>query len=292
MNKADGAIVVAIDGSDPSIAALTWAYSEAQLRQRPVHVVISMYLDLNNALIVPSGYDGQVAAAREGLDDAVARKPADLDVPVTTELLTGQPAARLVDLSDDADLMVVGTRGHGGFVGLLLGSVSQHVSRYARCDVAVVGSVPPTDGSEVVAGVDRSPRDTLVLQTAFTEAAWRGVPLRVIHAWASISPAGMGFGATPVGPDETQRQQLEQHQLDELLQPWEHDHPDVKVLREVVGGHPTAVLTEASGNAQLLVVGARGGGAFAELMLGSTTTSLLHRGHCPVLIARSAAATS
>jgi nucleotide-binding universal stress UspA family protein len=286
MRTPQGAIVVGVDGSQQALEAVDWAFQEATLRQRPVHLVTGLVLDLFESVWPPADIGVVVDVARESLHDAEERKPQDFDLPVTRQLVGQAPARMLVEASEVADLVVVGTRGHGGFTGMLLGSVSQHVSRHAHGDVAVVRPTGPSAVDDVVAGVDMSHRDPVVLRTAFEEAHRRQVMLRVVHAWSPIAPAGPGLGVGPVGYRAEDRRSGEQGQLDRLLQTWEQDYPDVKVAHEALSGHPVRVLAQESERARLLVLGARGGGAFAGLLLGSTTSALLHRAHCPVLIAR------
>lgn len=286
MRTPQGAIVVGVDGSPLALDAVDWAYREAGLRNRPVHLVTGVILDLYETLLPPADEGAMVAKAVEALNDAVARKPEDLDVPVTRQVFGQAPARLLVDASEVADLVVVGTRGHGGFAGMLLGSVSQHVSRHAHCDVAVIRPVADHARNDVVAGVDMSHRDAAVLRAAFEQARRREAMLRVVHTWPTVVPAGPGLGVGPVGYDIDDRRRGHQEQLDQLLQTWQLDYPDVNVAPEAQAGHPASVLADESQRASLLVVGARGGGAFAGLLLGSTTSSLLHHAHCPVLIAR------
>jgi nucleotide-binding universal stress UspA family protein len=294
MRTPQGAIVVGVDGSVQALEAAEWAFQEAVLRQRPVHLVSGVILDLFEALLPPMDHAVLLDLAREALLDAKARAPQGFDLPVTRQLVGQAPARVLVEASEVADLVVVGTRGHGGFAGMLLGSVSQHVSRHAHCGVAVVRPTAETALADVVAGIDMSHRDPVVLRTAFEEARRRQVMLRVVHTWFALdvsgSPVGPGGSQVGVGPigdhHREERARAQQAQLDGVLQPWRQDYPDVKVAHEAVLGHPVKVLTGASQRASLVVVGARGAGEFAGLLLGSTTSALLHRAHCPVLVAR------
>jgi nucleotide-binding universal stress UspA family protein len=167
MRTPQGAIVVGVDGSDQALKAAEWAFQEALLRQRPVHLVSGVVLDLYEALLPPMDHAVLLDLAREALLDAEARAPQGFDLPVTRELVGQAPARVLVEASEVADLIVVGTRGHGGFVGMLLGSVSQHVSRHAHCGVAVVRPTAESAPDDVVAGIDMSHRDPVVLRTAF-----------------------------------------------------------------------------------------------------------------------------
>jgi len=286
MRTPQGAIVVGVDGSHQSVDAVDWAYAEARLRQRPVHLVTGMVLDLYESLLPPVDDAVLIEDARKCLREALDRKPADLDIPVTRQLVGQAPARLLVEASEVADLIVVGTRGRGGFTGMLLGSVSQHASRHAHCDVAVIRPVDRDASNAVVAGIDMSHRDPVVLRAAFEEARRRQAMLRVVHAWSALTPAGPGLGVGPIGYDIKERARGEQRRLDHELKSWQDDYPDVEVASESLTGHPVTTLVDDAAHAQLLVVGARGGGGFNELLLGSTTTAVMHRAHCPVLVAR------
>jgi nucleotide-binding universal stress UspA family protein len=150
-----GLIVVGVDGSDPSQRALRWALREAALRGDRVQVVTAWHLPLLGtgefpwAVVPPASYlemesDDLARRARERLEqtvrEAASQAAADEAVEVPTELrvVESGAAAALLDASRGADLLVVGSRGRGGFAGLLLGSVSQQCSQHATCPVVVV----------------------------------------------------------------------------------------------------------------------------------------------------------
>lgn len=137
-----GFIVVGVDGSDASHEALSWAAKEAALRGvglRAVHVWSYPYVAdaayLASATIDPGDLE---SAAKEILADAVATLPADTAVPIETVVVQGPAGPRLVQLAEDADLLVVGSRGRGGFAGLLLGSVGHQCVSHATCPVLVL----------------------------------------------------------------------------------------------------------------------------------------------------------
>jgi len=136
-------IVVGVDGSPNSRTALTWAAAEAAQHNTDL-VVVNVW---EHTLLPPSG---SVSVSERYVPDPSQRTAEDLlgiikevlgeDPPVLVkpQVKQGNPAKVLIDDSADADLLVVGTRGHGGFRGLVLGSVSQHVAAYAKCPVAVI----------------------------------------------------------------------------------------------------------------------------------------------------------
>jgi nucleotide-binding universal stress UspA family protein len=136
-------VLAGVDASDHSIAAVQWAVTEARLRRRPLWLVHAYSAPLVTAPVLAPPYDWRQDASREAaeavLDRAVhvARREGP-DVVVNADLATGPAGDALVELSSRAHLLVVGHRGHGGFVSLLLGSVSQQVVHHVTCPVAVV----------------------------------------------------------------------------------------------------------------------------------------------------------
>jgi nucleotide-binding universal stress UspA family protein len=136
-------IVVGIDGSQNSLDALRWAAEEARLRKLPLHAVGTF-----STPIMSTGYEvavpdpGDLNAAAETMLAAAVdtiRAEGGLEgVEVDTSVLEGHAGERLIALSAEADLVVVGSRGHGGFMGLLLGSVTTYVVNHAECPVVVV----------------------------------------------------------------------------------------------------------------------------------------------------------
>jgi nucleotide-binding universal stress UspA family protein len=141
-----GRIVVGVDGSAGSMAALGWAVDEARLRGTSLHVVMTweMPQTYGSPSIVGMGMDPSSDAKTvlaKAADEEAARLAQDVvpdDVPTVWDVVQGHPGWKLTEVSEGADLLVVGSRGHGGFVGALLGSVSHHVVAHAVCAVVVV----------------------------------------------------------------------------------------------------------------------------------------------------------
>jgi nucleotide-binding universal stress UspA family protein len=136
-------IVVGIDGSEPSKQALRWALGEARLRGASLRVVYAWTMPVYFGYgVTPAAVlDPQSlrAAANENLDETVAEVVGGAkDVSIERKAVEGLAAQALVEEAKDADLLVVGSRGHGGFTGLLLGSVSQQCAHHAPCPVVIV----------------------------------------------------------------------------------------------------------------------------------------------------------
>ncbi|WP_207914230.1 universal stress protein [Micromonospora sp. KC213] len=282
-------VVVGVDGSPSSLVAAEHAARAAVRRRRPLHLVHG-YLHPLGYGVPLNPYDLGVPAPTEDsrrMVEATAAELADRWPGLTVEVhqVAGGPAATLVAASRRAELVVVGSRGLGGFAGLLLGSVGSQVAAHAHCPVLVVRPEEqpiPVDGP-VVAGVDGSAGSRLAAGYAAAEAAGRDVPLVLLH----VGPPGMD---RPV-PEEVEESQAAHRAeavrlLAEASAAVRAEHPDL-VVREhpVAAASPTQGLVEASGTASLLAVGTRGRGGFVGLLLGSVSQGVLQHAHCPVLVA-------
>lgn len=280
-------VVVGVDGSSSSLAAVDLAAAEATVRRRPLRIVHAfVWPYLNVPLGPPAGGppDGGLRSAADRLvDEAVARaRAAAPDVEVSGEVVTGAAGAVLLTRSRSAALVVVGDRGLGGFTGLLVGSVAAQLAAHATCPVLVcrgVGDI--TD--PVLLGVDGSPANDPAVGFAFEEASLRGVPLVAVHAWTHPMPSGPG-DMLPVVYDQAAVGEDEERLLAEALAGWHDKYPDVVVHRKVVRQVPRKALIDASDGAQLVVVGTRGRGGFTGLLLGSVSQAVLHHAACPVAI--------
>ncbi len=203
---------------------------------------------------------------------------------VDSEILSSSLVPTLVDLTKDAQLIVVGCRGTGALPRGLLGSVSTALVHHAHCPVAVIHDDEPrlADAAEapVLVGIDGSPTSELATAIAFDEASWRGVDLVAMHAWSDADwPefADLEWSAIKETAEET---------LAERLAGWKDRYPDVTVDQAVVFDYPARRLLAASKSAQLLVVGSHGRGGFAGMLLGSVSTAIVHAAHVPVIVAR------
>jgi nucleotide-binding universal stress UspA family protein len=224
----------------------------------------------------------------EAVERARATAP---EVDVSRAVVTGDPLTVLEAQSRAAELVVVGSRGMGGFVGLLVGSTAVHLAAHSRCPVLVVREEPSAD-APVVLGVDGSAAGERAVEFAFAEAELRKAPLVAVHAWTTWNapnPAPQGASAPYANPPGALAAQ-EERLLSEALAGHRARYPGVVVEQRTVHGRSREALIDASLSAQLLVVGARGRGGFAGLLLGSVSQALLHHAHCPVAVVRAAGA--
>jgi nucleotide-binding universal stress UspA family protein len=208
---------------------------------------------------------------------------------VETDLYAGVPADVLITESRIARLVVLGSRGTGGFAALLVGSVAVALSAHGYCPVVVIHTPaeddePPAAGP-VVVGDDGSELSDAALTFAFEAAAARGVPLVAVHTWLDVNMAGT-WTLLPDTIDWDWLQAQEQKRLTERIALWKDKYPQVHVRPIVVRDSPAHALLDHAAGAQLVVVGSRGRGVFAGLGLGSVSQTLLHHAECPVAVAR------
>ncbi|ROT27250.1 universal stress protein [Micromonospora sp. HM5-17] len=288
------AVIVGVDGSEGSLRAVDWAAEEARLRGAPLRVVHAFIWPLLGVPLGPAPMAPPEAGLRNEaqriLESAADRaRRAAPGVTVSTDLPARVPAAALIEASHGADLVVVGSRGLGGFSGLLLGSVGAQVTAHAACPVVVVRggdhrrSPGPVPG-EVLVGVDGSESSRLAVGFAFAYASRRGLGVAAVHAGRPGRPGGPGV--TRPGAGDADLAEAEARLLTEALAGWRERYPDVPVRSAVVAGRPAEVLVRQASGADLLVVGARGRGGFADLLLGSVSQAALYHAPVPVAVVR------
>lgn len=292
MSGQDRTIVVGYDGSRCSSMALEWAVAEARRRDLALRLVYG----LGWVAFVPPAPTGQLLAeaqlqasaeqvVEEGLQQVATLAP-ELEVTSQAYVALGATAA-LVEQSRTAELVVVGSRGRGGFAGLVLGSTSTAVAMHAHCPVVVVHEAGTAgagaSAGRVVVGVDGSERCLEAVEFAFAAASARGVGLTAVHGWtAPWTPASEGL---PLSAAEWRGlHDREELLLAESVAGWATKYPDVEVTRLVVHGNPGKTLVEHSHGAELVVVGSRGRGGFVGLLLGSVSQAVVHHATCPVAV--------
>ncbi|MFJ9732536.1 universal stress protein [Streptomyces sp. NPDC101171] len=291
-----GPVVVGADGSASSLAAVETAAREARLRGAGLRVVHAFLWPAMHVPLGPSPLGPSEGGVRRMVDRLVAEavehaRAAAPEVVVDHVVVTGEPLTVLEAQSRHAELVVVGSRGMGGFVGLLIGSTAVHLAARGHCPVLVVREQQGGDGP-VVLGVDGSAAGGAAVDFAFAEAELRGCELMALHAWTTWNaplPAPQDASAPYANPPGAPAGE-EDRLLAEALAGHRERHPDVPVRHRLVHGGTREALIEASRSARLLVVGARGRGGFTGLLLGSVSQALLHHAHCPVAVVRAAGA--
>ncbi|BBX45875.1 universal stress protein [Mycobacterium cookii] len=289
-------IVVGVDGSPSSSTAVRWAAREAAMR----HVSLSLVhvierppwglLALGGGAVQPpsetlewertEGAEIISAAVKLATDSTQDREIPDLQA----EVYFSATGPTLYEFSTQAQMVVVGSRGHTKVGRVLLGSVSTGLIHHARCPVAVVHggaqSASPHSALPVVVGIDGSPASESATAIAFEEASCRGIELIAIHAWSDLHMSDAA------GDDWLKLQAVGEEALAERLAGWQEHFPDVVVQRRIVLDAPALHLLEAAEAAQLVVVGSHGRGGFAGMLLGSVSTAVAQAAQIPVIVAR------
>ncbi|HEX6247815.1 MAG TPA: universal stress protein [Nocardioidaceae bacterium] len=276
MNTRPGEIVVGYDGSSDSELALDWADELAAEQGRRLRVLIS---EVDPTQVLEATSDWHAAKMAQLEQDARDRLAAAQARETELELVASPPTQALIDASARAAVVVVGARGHSLLSGVVLGSVSQHVSRHASCPVVVTRSPYHPDSKRVVVGVDGSTSSRKALDFAFDHASRSGSSVTAIHAWRNNARGFPGAGLV-------EEIQAAERILSEALAGYSDGYPDVKVTPEAIPIAPQRALADASQAAELVVVGSRGLGAFTGLLMGSVSQSVLHHAQCPVAVVR------
>ncbi|MGV0853256.1 universal stress protein [Mycolicibacterium phlei] len=281
-------ILVGVDGSPDSEAAIRWATREAILREQPVkllHAIPPVVVTWPVAYLEASYLEAQEANARQVIDDAqkLVEKIADelgASAPaIETEVVNiGAPSA-MVSASRSAYMTVCGTRGLGAIGRALLGSVSSGLLHHGHGPIAVVPADEPVDEkAPVLLGIDGSPASEEATALAFDEASRRGVDVVALHAWSDVVyPALGGWQGY-----EEEAEAL----LGERLAGWRERYPDVTVHRRVACDQPAKWLIDLSEDAQLVVVGSHGRGGFKGLLLGSVAARVAQGAKAPTIVVR------
>ncbi len=287
--------MVGVDGSETGQHALAWAVEEAVSRRWRMLLVSAWSVphiagvdaDLGQAVVDEGAVHG---AAEQVVADAarqVAEHPQAPDVERRVQI--GDAAGVLVAASAEAGLAVVGKRGRGGFAARLLGGVSIALPAHASCPTAVVPLPPrepeaPADGvpaGSVVVGVDGSPGSDHAAHVAADQARRWGVSLVLLCGIPVSAPV---LAWMPVALDPAPMTEEARGALAACAGRISERHPGVDVRHVLVQDTPARALMAAARGARLVVVGARGHGGFAGMLLGSVSQAVLAHARCPVLV--------
>jgi nucleotide-binding universal stress UspA family protein len=269
-------VVVGFDGSTAADAAVRHGVREAVQRGCELRIVHAFGWFALLPPMYPPYQDSELGPRAAVLDllartaKAVrARRP---NLKVTTRLVDGSPGAVLVDASRDAQLVVVGHRGIGGFAGLLAGSTAVQLAGHAFCPITVVRGAPRPGNAAILLGIDGSSQALAAADVAFASAQRRGADLVVLHHKAP--------------------REVEPDALTAQVKQLSRDYGDVRYRHEVAeGSTPAEALIDAANRfgAGMIIVGSRGHGGFRSLTTGSTSRALIEHADCPVLVVPPAA---
>ncbi|MEU5643863.1 universal stress protein [Streptomyces milbemycinicus] len=287
----NGRVVVGLDGSDSAWAALDRAVGEAQRRQSTLEIVHAWpwaQTDPVSFGVVTEAHQTPVEIARTVLRLAVARVAEQAPELRVVPTLTAQDAVpELLRIGKDAALTVIGTRGLGGFTGLLLGSVGLRLAAHTSRPLLVVrGDIPAAYGPEghgkVLVGVETD-ADEAAARYAFEEAVRRGARLRVLYAGARSQLFG-GDHPLPSREDPAARAEREQAGAHQVIAALGEEFEQVRVREHTTHGAPAPALVEASRAADVVVLPVHRGAARLGMQLGPVTHAVLHHSHCPVVL--------
>jgi nucleotide-binding universal stress UspA family protein len=268
-------VIVGADGSRESQRAVGWAAREAVLRTATLSIVAVPVLPprMTATPAVPGTVSYQIeqsmSQALAGAEQlAAAQQPG---LAIETHLVAGAPAEVLSGAAQNATLVVLGSRGAGGFTAMILGSVSRYVATHAPVPVVVVREETTAADREIVVGVRDPAQSEAVLEFGFGEAALHRARLLAVHAWSSSVP-----GHTEASAEQISR-------LEGAVTAWQEKFPEVEARCEVVHAHPGRMLVGLSARADLVVLGRHGPGEPRGLGVGSVTHAVLSHAHGPVV---------
>jgi len=289
-----GTVVVGADGSATARAAVDWAAARASRQGRRLVLLLA----------IPEGPEREWAAALTGVGaeddygDEVRRRAEERvaaeaeraretfpELTVETAVVPGEASRALARATRQAALVVVGARGWSAPMRThALGGTSDAVATHAHGPVAVVPEVADAAASgPVVVGVDKGPESMEAIKVAVAEAVAAGLPLVAVHTWSAI-PWLADLAGWSV--DEATSGANLDRMVHDLVEAHAGAHPDLEVEYVVRSGDPASALIEESHRASLIVVGSRGRGGFAGLLLGSTSRDVMRGAHCPVIVVR------
>jgi nucleotide-binding universal stress UspA family protein len=282
-------IVVGIDGSAPSARALEYAADEAVLTGRDLEIVHALDLpadvDFYGVHVVGAQVESLQGYAEQLLASAVNRiRELHPELSCTSRYQIGGAATVLIEASQEADAMVVGSRGLGGLGRAVLGSVSGRIATTSACPVFVIGDHEdlPADGP-IVVGVDDSEFGVAALRFAITEAALRGTRVRAVHAYRTP------VLAAPVEPEliiqlTRSEQEAAAKIIENAVSEVGEARGEVEIETVAVEGSPADVITGQAADAQLIVIGSHGKGLVRRLLLGSVSRRVLNDADRPVVV--------
>jgi len=277
-----GTIIVGVDESAGARDALRWAVAEGAIRHAEVLAVLAWgFLDQHSDVLERfnpeySAADAEAALGRL-IEDAL---PAEQTSAVRRHAVCDLPARALLDSAANADMLVVGARGLGGFTGLLLGSVSQHCVHHARTPTVIVRNGRDEPSPRIVVGIDGSEHAHRALVWATDEARRRGAPLTVVHGYPVLPIGTYPYSTLMIDPT------LMSHAADNLMRGAleQIDMRGIDVSPVTTSGGGAQAILEHAENAALVVVGSRGLGALKRLLLGSVATQVVHHAPCSVAV--------
>ncbi|MFF0268222.1 universal stress protein [Kribbella sp. NPDC004536] len=252
-------VVVGVDGSPAASVAISWGAKEAAALRSPLHLVYAL---------TPGSSPAQ---AGDVIHKAVEQARGSASgIVIDSRIESGSPSAALVKASGTAAVVVIGSRGLGLMAGALVGSTGLDLAANARCPVIVVRpDLGSTTGVRVVIGYDGSPTADEALAFGIEHARRHDLGVRVVAAQ----------------PEGTELHRITEDELRAAVQA--HGGRDAELIQ--ITGHPAEHILRLASDAALIVLGARGRGGFAGMLIGSVSQTVLHHADCPVAVIPAAA---
>ncbi|MFT3715908.1 MAG: universal stress protein [Gordonia sp. (in: high G+C Gram-positive bacteria)] len=284
-------ILVGVDGSPAALNAVRWAAGAAQLEGADLKIVAAYTTttsDYAPGLVIPQDVIDAIRGevSKNVQDAAAAAREVAPDIKIEGSIAEGDAARVMIDFSEDASAVVLGSRGLGGVKGLFLGSVSTSTAAHAKSRVVIVPPDASINEGPIVVGVDDSKVSDPAVAEAYRQADLRKAELIAVHTWTPLDADALhGFGLSADEIDEMSNQAVEA--VSQRMAGYAADYPDVQVKRVVIPEEPgKAILDAADDSAAMIVMGSRGRGGFTGLLLGSRSQKVLHNAKVPVMIVR------
>jgi nucleotide-binding universal stress UspA family protein len=280
-------IVVGVDGSPSADAAVRWADWEASSRGCGLTLLATV-----SPALATTGFGPGIPPSLDLIDTLQEQAQAVLDAAaakvttpdVRTHVEVGSASGALIEASQLAEMIVMGSRGRGGFKGLLLGSVGAQVAAHADCPVAIIRDAPRTHAKSIVVGVDESQAAGAAVAEAFAMADRHNLELIAVHAWdipaydlIILPNSTIPIPLADVADDEIRL-------AAEVLAGFRTEFPNVVVQERLVRSSAAEALLNASSEAAMIVVGTRGHGPTIGALLGSVSNAVLHKSNIPVVV--------
>ncbi|MCX6396331.1 MAG: universal stress protein [Propionibacteriales bacterium] len=282
MSPVSSPVLVAFDGSDDATRALHWALDLAERRHQSLSVVV-VALDPSSVAPQMRDYEEEFAASAVATARDIIKHTRGIEA--TVSLRYGWVLPVLHEEAERADLLVVGSRGHGLAENHWLGSVSQHLAGHVPCSVAVIRQALNPRARQIVVGIDGSLAGGRALTYACDRASITGESILAVYAYRYPTFNTAGLAVLPEDVDTTAVDAAER-MVAELAAGVAIDYPDLELRSTAVIGRPGRVLARLSDDASLVVVGSRGHNTFQQIVLGSVAQETLHRADCSVVVVR------
>ncbi len=289
MGTKAGTIVVGVDASQSSMRALSWAVEQAQIEHRELTLVhaVNAVLPAYSPASAVFPEEARVALREDGHQIlAAARAEVQRTAPaleVHESFRLDDPRNVLLELSREASMVVVGSRGRGRVTSLLLGSVGVALVRHAHCPVVVHRpSNPGNVRNGILVGADGSEESLAVLEFAYREASLRDLPLTVVHCfWDIYAATSAAYAVAEPNLDRESERRL----LAESMSGMEEKFPEVAVRTGMATGLPQHVLVRLGDRMNLVVVGDHQSGTVSRMLFGgSVSVAVVEHATCPVAV--------